>query len=135
MTMKPGAITVTPADVVAYFTAKGWDARGRAESYIQAWADKVPSGTQMLLAKMKCALADGPCGCPEDAFVFKCTGPYLEVPVEIILGVLFPEDGSPCPVDGVAAEYLPAPKYVTGDGHVHLVDFVGPAKSAYITKR
>jgi hypothetical protein len=113
-----------------------------AEDYIKTWADKVPSGTRMLMAKMKCAMADGPCGCPQDAFLFACPGPYPPVPIEFILGVLFPEDGSPCAVEGVTAEYLLAPKYVVADGHGHHVEFVGPhsmltggpAKVAYLTK-
>jgi hypothetical protein len=129
-----GGITVPISTVYASYESQGLDAKAVALAYVQAWADKVPSGTLTLLAKMKCAMADGPCGCPKGAFIYKCTGPYPQVPIEIILELLFPKDGSSCAVKGVEAKYLLAPEYFVGNGHVHLVEFAGPAYAVYIKK-
>jgi hypothetical protein len=119
-----GSVTVSKSTVCAYLEAKGIDPVAKATEYIQAWKAKVPLGTQMIMAKMKCALADGPCGCPEDSSLYKCTGPYLPVPIEILLDVMFPPDGSPCAVEGVECLMLPAPEAIVVDGHVHEVEFV-----------
>jgi hypothetical protein len=110
------------------------DEQAAAESYIAQWASMVPSGTRMIVAKMKCAMAGKSCGCPGDSFLYNCPGPNPPVPIEFILGALLPKDGSPCAVPEVKAEYLPAPKYVVGGGHVHLLEFVGPGKSVYVHK-
>lgn len=99
-----------------------------AVGYVQAWAAKVPTGTQMMLAKMKCALADGPCGCAEDSTNLKCTGPYLPVPIEVLIHVL--EQG----VEGVQTVSLPSPQAVVEGGHVHLVEFMGPGQTLYVKK-
>lgn len=134
---KPGGIKITKAAIYKRYEAKGLDADELAIEHIKAWAAKVPVGTQMIVAKMKCALADGPCGCGEDTPVFKCTGPYPPVPHEIIrdwiLSGLIP---------GIEGELLPAPEAIIVDGHVHVVEFVGPysplvggpATSLYIKK-
>jgi hypothetical protein len=138
-----GSITVPKSTVVGYLEAKGIDPVATAVQYIEAWKAKVPSGAQMTIAKMKCALADGPCGCPEDAKTYKCKGPaYLPVPIEVLMGVLFPEDGGACVVEGVEALMLPSPEAIVVDGTVHEVEFVGPhsllaggpGKVAYLKK-
>lgn len=110
------------------------DAEEQALAWIQAWADKVPPGTQMVFAKMKCALAEGPCGCPGDAYIFKCKGPYPPVPIEIIMALILPGDGSPCPVAAVEGHMAPAPLATFYDGHVHEVAFTGPSKTLYVKK-
>ncbi|WP_432158560.1 hypothetical protein [Streptomyces sp. bgisy153] len=126
----PGLAVATKQAVYALIP----DADEQALAWIQAWADKVPSGTQMIFAKMKCALADGPCGCPEDAYVYKCRGPYPPVPIEIIADLLLPPDGGPCPVAGVEGVMLLAPQAIVVDAHVHEVEFMGPGKSLYVKK-
>jgi hypothetical protein len=110
------------------------DAEEQALAWIQAWADKVSPGTQMPFAKMKCTLADGPCGCPEDAYVFKCAGPYPPVPIEIVMDLILPEDGSPCQVAGVEGQMLLASEAVFQDGHLHEEPFTGPGKVLYVKK-
>jgi hypothetical protein len=127
---KPGGITVTKEAVYKLLP----DADSLALAWIKAWADKVPSGTETVVAKMKCALADGPCGCPEDAYTFKCTGPYLPVPLEILMDWILPSDGYPCLVPGVKGGMLPAPQAVVADGHVREVPFAGPGMALYVKK-
>lgn len=132
-----GSIKTTKESVHACFAKKGADAIQLAIDYLLAWQDAVPVGTQTLFAKMKCELSEEPCGCPGDAFLFKCKGPYLPVPVEIVFEVLFAGI-----VDGIKGEMLPAPGVKIVEGHMHLVPFQGPhsdlvsgpAKSVYVTK-
>jgi hypothetical protein len=132
---KPGDITVPKAIVYAYFKEKGIDADAVVKAWIAAWADKVPAGTQMILARMKCTLADGPCGCPPDAYIYKCKGPYLGIPVEILIDVLFPPDGSPCSVPGVEGLELPGPEYVLkGDGTGGEQEFLSKTLVKYIRR-
>jgi hypothetical protein len=128
---KPGGIHVTEETVYKLIP----DADALALAWIKAWADKVPSGTQMILAKMRCALADGPCGCPEDAYTFKCTGPYPPVPLEILMAWVTPLESSPGPIPGVVeGVMLPAPQAVVSGGHVREVQFVGPGMALYLKK-
>lgn len=129
-TKKPGGITVTKEALYKLIP----DADTLALTWIKAWADKVPSGTQMILAKMKCTMAAGPCGCPEDAYTFKCTGPHPPVPLEILISRILPPDGSKCLVPGVEGGMLPAPQAVVAGGHVHEVPFAGPGMALYIKK-
>lgn len=126
-----GSIHVTKDTVQAYYAAKGLDATELAKEWIAAWAAKVEPGTQMILAKMKCTLADGPCGCEPHVYVYKCTGPYPPVPMEIIIEVLFPKDGGPCAVEGVEGLELPAPEYFKGLGET---EFLSATKAKYIKK-
>jgi len=130
--MKPVVLKTvvhTKDTVKAHYALQGLDAVQVAKNYIAAWAAKVEPGTQMILARMKCALADGPCGCAEDSYFSKCTGPYPQVPIEIILEVL--EAG----VEGVEMVWLASSvATVPGDGHVHIQEQAGPAKSAYVKK-
>jgi hypothetical protein len=134
--VQPSSITTPLSKSYEYYAWKGQDPVVLAVEYVQAWAAKVPVGTQMILAKVKCALADGPCGCPEDSTIFKCKGPNPPVGVEILLDVL--KKG----VEGVEMLMLPAPEAIVGDGHVHFVEGVGPdsslaggpAMSAYLKK-
>lgn len=112
MSQIPGGITVSKASVYDLIP----DADAKVVAWIKAWAAKVPSGTKMILNKMQCTLADGPCGCPPDAYVSQCKGPYLGVPVEILIDGLFPPDGGPCLVEGVVGLELPGPVYVQGLG-------------------
>jgi hypothetical protein len=100
-----------------------------AIAYIEAWKAKVPIGTEMLVSKMKCALADGPCGCAEDSTTLKCTGPYPQCPMETILFAL--DCGE---VENVIGIDLLAPEATVVDGHVHVVEFVGPGTAKYIKK-
>lgn len=88
MSNKPGGIIVTHEDVYTYYAEKCLNARNKAIAYVEAWSAKVEPGTRMTLAKMKCTLADGPCGCPEDSTLLACKGPYPGVPIEIILQVI-----------------------------------------------
>lgn len=100
-----------------------------AVEYIEQWAAKVPSGTEMLLSKMKCALADGPCGCGEETPVFKCTGPYPPCPMEDLIEMLF--SGV---VEGVVGVEHLSPEAITVDHVVYQVEHVGPGKAKYIKK-
>jgi len=118
---QPGTINVAQDAVIQHYAEKGNDAWGLAKGWIEAWAAKAEPGTQVPLAKMKCMLADGGCGCPEDSSVYKCTGPYPPVPIEIIVAVL--EKGD---VKGVELLTLPAPEAVITGGSVHFAEFVGP---------
>ncbi|MFE4681619.1 hypothetical protein ACFRNJ_12375 [Streptomyces sp. NPDC056721] len=132
---KPGGIVTTKAAVYAHFAEKGIDADAAVKAWIEAWADKVPAGTQMILARMKCALADGPCGCPPNAYIYKCKGPYLGIPVEILIDALFPPDGSPCAVPGVEGLELPGPEYfMKGDGTGVEQEFLSETLVKYIQK-
>jgi hypothetical protein len=132
---KPGNITLPKSTVYDYFTEKGIDAGDVVKAWIEAWADKVPSGTQMILAKMRCTLAGGPCGCPPHAYIYKCQGPYLGIPVEILIDVLFPPDGSPCAVPGVEGLELPGPEYfMKGDGTGVEQEFLSKTLVKYIQK-
>jgi hypothetical protein len=123
-----GGITVPLSTIYAYYEGQGKDPVALATEYFQKWAAKVPVGKQMIVAKMKCALADGPCGCPEDSSIYKCTGPYPPVDLFILLDVL--KQG----VEGVEMLILPAPQALIEDGHLHFVEFVGPAMSVYVKK-
>ncbi len=136
MAKLPSSINLTVENAYAHYALKGKDAKALATAYFQAWAAKVPSGTTMLLAKVKCVLAEGDCGCPEDSSIFKCTGPYPPVPVEILKDVL--EQG----VEGIQMAFQPAPEALIVDKHVYFVEGVGPhsllvggpAQAMYITK-
>lgn len=86
--MANSSIIITKNHVKDHYGLPGLDAVKLAEDYVGAWLAKVESGTTTTLAKMKCALADGPCGCPAEGLAVKCTGPYPPVPVEIILETL-----------------------------------------------
>lgn len=124
---QPGIIgMISKETVYGYYTSKGIDPVAKVTAYFQAWLDKVPAGTLMILAKVKCTLADGPCGCAEDSHVLKCKGPDVKVAIEIVFDVLFPPDGSPCAVKGLEVTKLPAPEAIVVDHTVHEVEFVGP---------
>lgn len=113
-------IHTTKDAVKAYYAAKGLDAVELAKGYVAQWAAKVPSGTQTLVAKMKCDLVDNSCGCPKGLVHYKCQGPYLPVALEILLEVL--AEG----VEGVETLVLPAPQAHVADGHVQVTEFAGP---------
>lgn len=118
---KPGGITVTQKDVIDHYEQKGKDAIQVAIDYLLAWMAKVPVGKQTLFAKTKCDLSEEPCGCAPDNFLIKCKGPYPKVPIEIIFEIM--EAGL---IDGLEAVKLPAPTVEIVDGHMHLIEFVGP---------
>ena len=136
-TPTPGGITVTPEGWVEdYYAEKGVDIIEAAKGYVQAWADKVPSGTETIIAKMKCVLADGPCGCTDETPVYTCTGPYLPCPLEVLMEVLAPKDGGPCLVEGVEVVWHAAPEAIVIEkevddkfGKVYVVEKVGPVKT------
>lgn len=136
MATPPGGITVPLKTSYAYCEYLGKDPVALATQYFQAWAAKVPAGTETIFSKIKCELADGPCGCAEDSTNAKCTGPYAPVPLEILLDIL--EKG----VEGVGMLWYPAPQCIVVDGHVHQVEKIGPhsmqtnttAKAVYVKK-
>lgn len=131
------SIKTTPASVVSHFALKGLDVYAMAKDYVSAWVAKAEPGQTMTVAKMKCVLADGPCGCGPETPIFKCTGPYCPVPLEILKEVLLSGE-----VEGHKAEYLPAPEAIVVDGTLYVIDFVGPysplvggpATALYVTK-
>lgn len=135
--MQPVSIKTTPEAVLAHFAQKGQDAVQMAKDYIQTWVAKAEPGKTMTVAKMKCVLADGPCGCGPETPIFKCAGPYLPVPLEILKQVLLSGE-----IPGLKAEYLPAPEAIVVDGTLYVIDFVGPyslltgapATALYVTK-
>jgi hypothetical protein len=130
MNQKPGNITVPTSAVYDLIP----DADAKALEWIEDWADKVPEGTGMILAKMKCTLAEEPCGCPEDSFLYTCMGPNPPVPIEIVMKCLMPEDGSKCSVPGVEGVMLPAPQVVVSGSWVQVLHFMGPGEVMYIKK-
>jgi hypothetical protein len=140
---QPGVLgKLSKETVYEYYAWKGIDPVAVVVDYFTAWLDKVPAGTQMILAKVKCSMADGPCGCAEDSHILKCKGVDVGIAAEIEFDVLFPPDGSPCKVEGLGVTKLPAPEAIVVDGTVHEVEFVGPhsdlqggtAMAVYVTK-
>lgn len=125
---KPGGITVPLSAAYAYHEAKGWDPVKLAIGYVQAWAAKVPVGTETIFAKLKCELSDELCGCAKDSTNIKCKGPYPPVNIEILMDVL--EKG----IDGVEMLWYPAPQATVVDGHVHQVEKIGPGLVVYVKK-
>lgn len=127
---KPGGITVPISTVKAYYEAKGIDWVAEVNGYVKAWIDKVPAGTQMLFARMRCVLADGPCGCPPNAYVSKCKGRDLPVAIELFFELM--DNGS---IDGISIDWLPAPEhFLKGDGTGIEQEFLGEALVMYVHK-
>lgn len=97
-TPSPGSITVSKDAVHNHIPGL----KEKILAHIEAWALSVPEGTTVTVAKMLCC---GPtCGCPEDGQLTTCEGKNHGLPVEIVLDLLFPEDGV-CDVEDVQAVY------------------------------
>jgi hypothetical protein len=122
------SIVTTKDHVKDHYALQGQDAVKLAEEYVAAWVAKVEPGTQTTIAKMKCALADEPCGCAPDSTNSKCMGPNPPVPVEILLEVL------ESPVEGVQVMMLPSTGAFIDNGHVHYVEFGGSGVTMYLKK-
>lgn len=125
MQQKPGGITVPLSTAYAYYKVNSVKL---AIEYFQAWAAKVPVGTETIFAKLKCELSDEPCGCAEDSTIIKCKGPYPPVAIEILMDVL--EKG----IDGIEMLWYPAPEAIVIDGSVHHVEKIGPGLAVYVKK-
>jgi len=75
------------------------DLDDRILAHIEAWRDSVEPGTMVTLNKMmNCSST---CGCPADGQLLTCQGSGHGMPIEIVTDIVFPFDGSPCPIAGV----------------------------------
>lgn len=97
----PGIISVSKSAVYAYYAEDGIDIGAVVAAHIKAWADTVPVGTMVNIFQM--LTYDVNCACPPAGWVHvdKCPGLKPPAPMEIIMDVIFPPDGSPCQVPGV----------------------------------
>lgn len=113
----PGIISVPISAIYACYAEKGIDLDAKITDHITAWAATVPVGTTVTVDEMLINPA-GDCGC---SFVFgwhssKCKGSGHGMPMEIVMALLFPPDGTPCAIPGVkgVATHGPLSKYGLG---------------------
>lgn len=87
----------------------------KAIEIIEKWRDSVSSGTSVPVHKVYCF--DG-CGCTKEGWSTKCKGgPFVHL--EILGDIIFPEDGSPCVVEGVHGAVVYGPLVEQALGHKH----------------
>ncbi len=113
----PGGIKVTKAEVRAYYAEKGVDLDAKITARVTAWAASVPVGTMVTVFEMLTNPDDCRCPFEFDSHLLKCKGmPTHAMPMEIVMDVIFPPDGSPCQVSGVKGRtaYGPLPEHGLG---------------------
>lgn len=101
----PGIVTVPLSDVYAFYAEGGVDICAKVTDHVKEWAASVPVGTMVTVWQM---LAFGqPCNCLPEFYAEHmgggCCGLKSLAPLEIVMDVLFPPDGSPCAIPGVKA--------------------------------
>ena len=99
----PGTITVTKATVYAYHAAKGAALDAKITAHITKWAASVPVGTMATV--FETLMEPDACDCPfvfgHHLFACKGMSGLGGTPLEIVIDLLFPPDGSPCGIPGV----------------------------------
>ncbi|MFE2099554.1 hypothetical protein [Streptomyces sp. NPDC059468] len=118
----PGYIKTTKEAVRAHYAAKGVDIDAKITAHIKLWADSVPVGTMVSIFKM--LTYDVTCNCPPGPWEHqkKCRGFAHGMPVELVMDIVFPPDGSPCQVPGVTGRATQGPLIEHGLGLIKYIE-------------
>lgn len=118
----PGSIRVTREAV--YALLPGIDTK--IIKRIQQWRDSVEPGACVTVFQM--LTYDVTCNCPSDAWQHtkKCAGFSHGMPLELVMDHLFPPDGTPCAIEGIALHTMHGPLLEFGLGRARFIEKVGP---------